>query len=105
MQHIRYEKKLGQLEYQIQYKETLSDFHEFIVLDLYPARNRNRGRPVSLKNVEQILLYPNGLTFTPFILPVHHPFFHGINSGVAADHCPAALSDEDTAEVEEEEFA
>ncbi|KAG8319404.1 hypothetical protein J6590_092296, partial [Homalodisca vitripennis] len=67
MQHIRYEKKLGQLEYQIQYKETLSDFHEFIVLDLYPARNRNRGRPVSLKNVEQILLTFHDLYY-PFTI-------------------------------------
>ncbi|KAG8309033.1 hypothetical protein J6590_095648, partial [Homalodisca vitripennis] len=39
----------------------------------------------------------------PLIPPVPHPFFNGINSGVAPDHCPAALSDEDTAEVEEED--
>lgn len=114
MQHIRYEKQLGQLEYRIQYKESLSDFHEFMVLDLYLARNRNRGRPLSLKNIEQLLLHPNGLRVTeakkkdmmdllPFIPPVHHPFFHGINSGEAADHGPAVLSDEEATEVDEED--
>lgn len=87
-----------QLQFQVLYKETLSEFEDFKMLDLSPANRR--GRPLcSLQNIEQILLYPNRLKVTeakrkdmmdllPFIPPVNHPFFVELNSNEAADLNP-----------------
>lgn len=96
MQHIRFEKNLP---FQVLYKETLSDFEDFKVLDLTPAARR--GRPRSLQNIEQTTLYPFGLKITEakrkdmadllsFIPPIHHPFFMALNSEEAPGSNPTA---------------
>lgn len=91
MQHIRYEKARP---YQILYKNSLNEMESFKTLDIRPA---GRGRPESLKDIEQDLLYPEGRKVSKlkkndmfdllrFIPPIHHEYFQKIQTDDQTDN-------------------
>lgn len=91
MQWIRLQKESP---YEIMYKETLQDMVEFDVLNI--KQTGRKGRPLALKNVPYIRLYPTKrpvgglkkqdmIDLLPFIPSVHHAFFFSLNTSNAVE--------------------
>ena len=102
IQHLRDERARP---FQIMYKETLNDLEAFKVLDIRPKKRPDRL--LSLLNIEQVLLYPDGrkvaalkkrdmLELLKFIPVVHDPFFEAIQTDAAANEDFDGYQDEES---------